>query len=250
MPAAVHHHVGGRRHDDRRRCRRLAACRAGPARAAVVLASETRVSRPVSRPERDRDDAGQHRDAEAAADPFAGAERPLHRREDPAADQQRERERGRGAGGIGEQQQRRAGRWRPAVPRRSGSGRGSGRRRAPRAGRSRRRAASDDADGDRASRVIGLPIATDAHPSATSGRVSRSASAGNSSVTPNRASSTIAASGHIRLACDRPAAADRGERGDDGEGQRHADQHRQAAARRRAGRPGRRRRAAPAGCRG
>ena len=63
-----------------------------------VLAVDTRASQPVSSAERDRDDRDQHRDAEPATHPFAGAERSLHRREHAAADQQRERERSRRAG--------------------------------------------------------------------------------------------------------------------------------------------------------
>jgi hypothetical protein len=54
----------------------------------------------------DRHHRDQHRGAEAAPDPFAGAERALHRGEDPAADEQRQRQRCRGAGGIGKQQKR------------------------------------------------------------------------------------------------------------------------------------------------
>ena len=54
--------------------------------------------------ERDRADADEDEQAERAAHPFAGAERPLHRREHAPADEQGERERTRGAQRIGEKQ--------------------------------------------------------------------------------------------------------------------------------------------------
>ena len=141
----------------------------------------------------DRDDRGQHRDAEAAPDPFADPERALHGGEDPPADEQRQRERRGGAGGIGEQQQRGARRWRPAAPRRSGSGRGPGRRRAPRAGRSRRRAAAMAARSRPA--FGGVLFGGSGQPRAERDERPRQRSArpGNSSVRPNSASSTSAA---------------------------------------------------------
>ena len=189
--------------------------------------------------QRDRDDGRQHGDAKAAADPFAGAQRALHRGEHPAADQQRQRERRRGAGRVGQQQQRRLRRSRLAAPRRSGSGPGSARRRAPTAGRSRRPSRNDGRTVDPPPASPWRRIATAARRAATSGRVRRSASAGNSSVRPNRASRAIdATSRPYWLACDRPAAADGGQRRDGGEGRGHAEQHRQAAAHERPVGPG------------
>ena len=65
---------------------------------AAVLASEICVRNPVSKPSAIATTRGEHSDAEAAPDPFAGAERALHRREHAPADEQRERQRRRGAG--------------------------------------------------------------------------------------------------------------------------------------------------------
>ena len=115
----------------------------------VVRATERRVRKPVSSADGDRDHADQHRDAESAPDPFAGAERALHRREHASADQERDREGRCGARGVGEQQQRRPG-SRPAARRPSARGRGSGLRTAPTAVPSRRRAGTT-----RRSRLLG-----------------------------------------------------------------------------------------------
>ena len=57
-------------------------CRAAPARAMPCWRPRAASRKPGIEPERDRDDRHEHRDAETAPDPFAGAERALHRRED------------------------------------------------------------------------------------------------------------------------------------------------------------------------
>ena len=227
--------------------------RHGTCRPASARATPCWRARPASgnrcRGPGDRDDRSQHGDAEAAPDPFAGAERrfiaaktrPPTSSARPARSP-RPPHRQAAAGGLD------AG----ALQRRAGQDQAEhrARRRAPRAGRSRRRAAARRRPSTRSLRVPVGAIAESRAPSATSGRVRRSASAGNSSVTPNRASSAMAANAAVLVGLDRPAAADGRQGRDRREGQppcRRASAGRCAG---RAGPPVRTRKAAPAGCRG
>ena len=108
-------------------------------------------------------------------------ERALHRGKHPAADQQRERQRGRRARGIGEQQE---GRLRArALQRRAGQDQPqhrTGARRPQQPGRNAEQQRRHDRPPLRSPLLIGR--LRQRAPSATSGRVRRSASAGNSSV--------------------------------------------------------------------
>ena len=162
------------------------------------------------------------------AHPFAGAERALHRREDAAADQQGQRQRGRRAERIGEQQERWCRRWRPAsaapVRIRPRIGPAQGAQSRPVATPSRKDgpirscpAAASSADWD--SRA----------PSATSGRVSRSASAGKQQRQAEQAEQDQRRPAAGLVGLHRPAAADRRQRRHQREGERHAGQQRQAA---------------------
>ena len=107
---------------------------------ALVGAAESWVRKPVSSAERNRSDAGEHGNTQVRA----GSIRPRRasvssRRRRARRSAERKRARSprpphRRAAGA------RFWHWRPAAPRRSGRGRGSARRRAPRAGRSQCRA--------------------------------------------------------------------------------------------------------------
>ena len=172
------------------------------------------------------DDAHEHGDAQAAADPFADAQRALHRGEDAAADQQGDGKRRRRARGIGQQQQR--GLDVGAVQRRAGQDEPQDR---PGAGRPQE--AGGDAqqerrqDGGRAAAGAGQFRKTRARRDQRPGQPvgERREQQGEAQHGQDHDGDQAA----IFVGLHRPAAADGGERRHEGEGRGHAQQHRQAA---------------------
>ena len=180
-------------------------------------------------PERDRCDANEDRRAEATTDPLAGAERRLHGGEHATPGQQRQRERRRSTGRIGEQQQGGAGAC--ALQRRAGQDQPE-----DRTGARRPEEAGRDAEQERRQHGgvalrpalpdrLGKPrTGGDQRPGHPLGKLGdQQGQAEDREQHDGRQAAIL-----VRL--DGPAPADRGERGDAGEGERHADEHRQTAA--------------------
>ena len=173
-------------------------------------------------PERDDDDGAKDEDAQAAADPLAGAERALHRREDASADEQRKAERGGRTKRIGEEQQ-------------GGAGTGA------RQGRAGQDQAEDRSGAGRPEQAGGQPKqqrTADALAAARRGQPLAQADQGlhrpvgeaGENEQQGEAGEQDQGDGPAdAVGLDRPAAADGRQAGDGSEGDRHADQQRQPA---------------------
>ncbi len=180
-------------------------------------------------PERNRDHAAQHRGADAAADPFAGAKRTLHRGEHASADHQRHRQRRRRAGRIGDQQQR--GADARAAQRRAGQHEAE-----DRSGAGRPQQAGGNAQQERRTRAdlaVGLrerrePVArADERTHQPLGEARQQQCQAEHGEQRNREPASIL------IGLRDPAAADRSKRRHERERQRHAGEQRQTAARER-----------------
>ena len=177
--------------------------------------------------ERDRADTDQHEDSEDLADALARAERLLHPREHLAADEQGERERGRGAERISEQQQ--GGAEARALERGGGEDDPEDRPRARRpqqAGRD----PEDDRGPDALLRAAGLGALRQARAERDDGAGEAVGDLREDEGDPEQGEQDQRRPAADFVGAHRPAAADRRERRDRGEGHRHSGEQGQGAA--------------------
>ena len=180
--------------------------------------------------QRDGDDADEHRDAEAAPDPFADAERALHRGEHPPADQQRQRQRCRRARPHRRSSSDVSATLAP-LKRRAGQDQPQHRPGAGRPQQARRDAEQQRRQHRRTVRV-GALIGGLRQPCTQRDQRARQpvGQRGEQQRDAEHRQQRQRGDAAVLVGLHRPAAADGRQRRHRGEGRRHADQHRQAAA--------------------